>query len=295
VPWGRVRDATPVYQVQVLEQRLLETGTIQRELSRTARERLASLYTTEKEFAFAHSRPSKYFWRELELLLTDDGVLSERGLDAWAVQRLLEPLTIRGAVSRARGFSIGPQVLLSQLQQHSSFANASTTTIFVADTLYSTFESTTPRTEVNEVDNTIFSGLAVDWHQPFGPRWQVDAFSSGLLSESGHVFQLASAFQGVWLIADRWYAQAFVAHDLQAPGSGWDRSPETWDVRYGATLSYFLEDRWTLDLAADQRQLHEPTRYVRDEVFSLGVSYRFSGFLSAPGLFEPMRLTPPGR
>ena len=57
--WGRVRDATPVYQVEVLEQRLLDDSTIVRPLSPAARERLASLYTMEARLAFAHQRPTK--------------------------------------------------------------------------------------------------------------------------------------------------------------------------------------------------------------------------------------------
>jgi len=134
--WGRVRDATPVYQVQVLEQRLLQEGTIQRELSRTARERLASLYTTEAAVAFAHDRPTKYFWRELERLLNDDGVLSERGLDAYAVQRLLEPLTIRaGVLLRARGLSVGPEVVMFQGQSHSSWGATSSNAFYQNGTL----------------------------------------------------------------------------------------------------------------------------------------------------------------
>ena len=43
VSWGRVRDATPVYQAAVLEQRLLEAGTIEHALSQAGRAGLASL------------------------------------------------------------------------------------------------------------------------------------------------------------------------------------------------------------------------------------------------------------
>src|SRR5262245_25769565 len=119
---GRVRDATPVYQVQVLEQRLRTVGTIANALSPAARARLASLYTIEHDLSFAHQRPTKYFWRELERLLREDGVLGEGGLDAYSVQKLLEPLTIvgSGAAARARGFAIGPQVALEKHWLHRS-------------------------------------------------------------------------------------------------------------------------------------------------------------------------------
>jgi hypothetical protein len=294
--WGRVRDATPVYQVQVLEQRLLQEGTIQRELSRTARERLASLYTTEARLAFAHDRPTKYFWRELERLLTDDGVLSERGLDAYAVQRLLEPLTIRGSVLlRFRGLSVGPQVVLFQQQQHVSTGGTSSDAFYVNGTLVNASEMVIPRTETNDRDDFILSGVTVQYHEPFGPRWQVDGVSRALVTEGGEDFLLSTGLQAVWLVADRWYADAKFLHNLRAPGSGWDRKPETWTVVSGASLSYFLEDDWALTLSAQQQQLHDTIFYQRREVFALGVSYRFSGFLNAPGLFEPMRLSPPTR
>ena len=294
--WGRVRDVTPVYQVQVLEQRLLQEGTIQRELSRTARERLASLYTTEGRLAFAHDRPTKYFWRELERLLTDDGVLSERGLDAYAVQRLLEPLTIRGSVLfRARGLSVGPQVVLLQQQSHVSTGSTFSNALYVNGTLANASETVIPRTETNDRNDFILSGVSLRYHEPFGPRWQVDGDSQALVTESGEDFLLSTGLQAVWLVADRWYADAKLAHNLRAPGSGWDRKPETWNLTYGTSLSYFLEDDWAFTLSARQQQRHDTFSYRRQEVFSLGVSYRFSGFLNAPGVFEPMRLTPPTR
>ena len=42
----------------------------------------------------------------------------------------------------------------------------------------------------------------------------------------------------------------------------------------GASLSYFLEDAWTLQLGASQVQDHGPGAYLRHETFSLGVSYQ---------------------
>src|SRR5262249_49937216 len=119
--WGRVRDATPVYQVEVLEERLRETGTLHQPLSRHAREQLAALYTVEGDVAFAHQRPTKYFWRELERILREDGVLDPGGLDAYAVQRLLEPITITGAiVARTAGYTVGPVFHAVTTQFHSA-------------------------------------------------------------------------------------------------------------------------------------------------------------------------------
>ena len=294
--WGRVRDATPVYQVQVLEQRLLDEGTIQRPLSPGARERLAALYTTENRLAFAHQRPTKYFWGELERLLQEDGVLSEGGLNAYSVQRLLEPLTIAGAkIARTRGFSVGPQVTMWMDQSQRSSAFNSSSAFYQNGTLVSASQSTSPRIERFDRFDSIFSGMAVEYHRPFGPRWQVDGLSSVLLSESGKTLLSATVLRGAFLVSDRWFADARVDHDQSAPGSGWDRHSAQWDVTCRASVNYFIEDSWSLGASAVQRQSRGPNGYDRRETFTLGVTWQLAGFLNAPGLFEPMRLTSPAR
>jgi len=290
--WGRVRDATPVYQAQVLEQRLHDLGTIQGALSANARERLAALYTTEARLAFAHQRPTKYFWGELERLLREDGVLGAAGLDAYAVQRLLEPLTITGtAVARTRGFSVGPMVSLRSDQYHDSFGIVSSSAVYHGDTLISSSETTREASYYRRFD-TIQSGVAVDYHRPFGPRWQVDGTSTVTLTESGKSLLASTTLQAVWLVTDRWYAATKVAHDLSAPHVEGHWLADLWTVNCSASLSYFLEDSWALQLGALHQQSNA-SGYDRSESFSLGVTYQFAGFLNAPGLFAPMRLSPP--
>jgi hypothetical protein len=294
--WGRVRDATPVYQAYVLEQRLLELGTIQRELSVGARERLASLYTTEAQLAFAHQRPTKYFWRELERLLREDGVLSEAGLDAYSVQRLLEPLTITGtAVARTAGFSVGPQVFVLTQQTHVSTGSEVSSATYQDGILIASTETTQPRTATNQREDIVVSGLAVEYHRPVGPSWQVDGVSRALLTESGDELLFSTGVGAIWLVTDRWFATAKLNHNLTAPGSGLDRHADQWRIVYGASLSYFLEDSWALQVSAIQTQDHDPVGYNRQESFAIGLTYQLAGFLNAPGLFEPMRLSPPAR
>jgi hypothetical protein len=57
-------------------------------------------------------------------------------------------------------------------------------------------------------------------------------------------------------------------------------------------MNYFLEDAWSLQLGWSGEQ-SEGFGYYRRDSFSLGVSYQLSGWLSAPAVFEPMRLTRP--
>ena len=293
--WGRVRDATPVYQVQVLELRLLDLGTIQRPLSAAARERLAALYTVQSDLSFAHQRPTKYFWGELERLLREDGVLTEAGLDAYAVQRLLEPLTVgRSRFARTRGFSVGPQVMLTKNWRHVSQESSSLDEVFVDDTLFASSTSNQPRTRTNRIDDSILSGASIEYHRPYGMRWQLDAFSRGLISESGERLQGTTTIAASWMVSDRWALLTDGSWSLSAPGHGWDRHVDQWSVNAAASLNYFFEDAWAFQIGANHEQGVRPlSGYTRVDAFSIGVTFQFAGFLNAPGLFQPMRLSPP--
>ena len=290
---GRVRDATPVYQVQVLEQRLLEAGTITHALSPAGRERLAALYTIQFDVAFAHQRPTKYFWQELERILRDDGALAEGGLDAYSVQRLLEPLTIVGSgfVARARGFSFGPQVALTKRWDHSSVQGTSSQSTYDHDTLVTSSEVSVDRRS-NFHDEFILTGLFVDYHRPVGMRWQVDATSRALIPEEGKSIDWTSGAGIHWLVADRWFAAASFRHELFTQGHGSDRRPQWWFVNYGASVNYFLEDAWSFGLGWSGAQTHGYS-FDRRDSFSLGVTYQLAGWLTAPAVFAPMRLSPP--
>ena len=291
---GRVRDATPVYQVQVLEQRLLELGTISSVLSPGGRQRLASLYTIESDVAFAHQRPTKYFWQELERVLRDDGVLGDGGLDAYSVQRLLEPLTIAGSkIARARGFAFGPMVTMDKAWIHSSVEGSSSETYYDHDTVVTaTNISIDRRSDFHR--ETILSGLFVDYHRPLGMRWQVDVSSRALIPQEGQVIDWANQASVDWLVADRWFASALIHHELNAPGHGTERRPESWSVDYAASVNYFLEDAWSFRLGWSGLQ-SSSTYLARQDSFSLGFTYQFAGWLSAPDVFAPMRLSPPSR
>ena len=295
VSWGRVRDATPVYQVQVLEQRLLDMGTITRPLSTHAREQLASLYTVQSDVSFAHQRPTKYFWRELERLLTEDGVLGPAGLDAYAVQRLVEPISVgnKGLISRARGFAVGPQVMLSKSWTHNSGESANRSAVFFNDTLFNSSEFVVPRTRTDEHSESILSGAFVDYHHPFGMRWQVDGTSQGLLSESGATLSANSTLRATWQVADRWFITGGLHHVLTAPGHGLDRRVNQWRINGDASVNYFFEDAWAFQLGYTHQQMKTPSAYSRQDGYTLGVTFQFAGWLYAPGLFAPMRLSPP--
>lgn len=290
---GRVRDATPVYQAQVLETRLRSLGTLQRELSAHARDQLVALYTVEPQLAFAHDRPTKYFWRELERVLREDGALAPDGLDAFAVQRLLEPLTIRNPYARPRGWFVGPQVAVTTLRVHTSTAFVTSSALYQSDTLTSATETRNPRRRTNRRSDLIASGFGAEYHRPLGMRWQADGATRLFLTERGETASLRTSLALAWLVADRWLATTGFSQALEAPGHGLERKPQQWSTLYKTQVSYFLEDDWSLDLTWTMDQDHERSFYVRHEGFTIVVNRRLAGRFAAPGVVEPMRLSPP--
>ena len=95
---GHPRDVTGVYGAQVIASRLAAMGLLAHPLSAAASGRLARLLTVAGDFAAAHERPARYFWREVERVLREDGALAEGALDAYSTLRLVEPAFGRRAV-----------------------------------------------------------------------------------------------------------------------------------------------------------------------------------------------------
>ena len=119
VVFGRVRDATAVYEVVVLEDRLREAGVIGRALSPAARERLAAITYERFALGTVRERPARTVWGAIEQVLRDDGALVDAGLDGYSIFRAVEPYfgpslgvdatgLPKSPVLRQRGAMIGP-------------------------------------------------------------------------------------------------------------------------------------------------------------------------------------------
>jgi hypothetical protein len=302
---GRIRDATVIQDVHVLEQRLRETGAISRSLSNTAREKLAALYYVTPFFSAAHERPDRYVWREVERLLRADGVLSGHGLDPYSVLRAKEPYLYR--VTRLRGWFLGP--IVEGQHQHSveRFEDYAWISRYnELDDLVPYWSSFEARRFVTSRDG-MNAGALAQFGRPVGWRWQFDLRSQVMTpvrpGERGLV--ASSGATATWLVADRWEAQAFCSHARQwlAPRGGLPLRDDSWDVRAGAELGWYLEDRVRVSASIVQAQsrdyyYREPRpggpqyinrTYLRDTRFFLGITYRFLGRLDAPGLMGPAR------
>jgi hypothetical protein len=63
---GRVRDASPVFDIYVLEKRLRDLGVLTRELKPEARVRLAQVWVAGADHTVIRDRPHSSFWQDIE-------------------------------------------------------------------------------------------------------------------------------------------------------------------------------------------------------------------------------------
>jgi hypothetical protein len=288
---GQVRDATPVQQAHELEARLLRTGALTRALSDEARQKLAALYAVGGDLGRAHERPEKYFWRELERVLREDGALAPGSLDAYDVLRLFEPISpAKGTFFRRTGFFVGPAVTVATNRDHATFERTQSATFYTADTVVATASSSFQETE-NFRSDVLFTSFQAEFHRPLNPRWQLDSWSSVGIRESGEFPFVQNALSLGYLHADRWLG--IVRADQSAQAIGHSRHLDRWDVNLGGELYYFLEDSWALRFVANERQSRAPGRFDRRGDFALSLTWIVSGLFEAPGLVGAMRPTPP--
>lgn len=288
---GHVRNAGPVHRAQVLEARLLETGALTRPLSGQARDRLAALYSVESGLNFAHERSAKYFWRELERILREDGALASGSLDAWSVQRLLERLSLgrSQSVTRWTGYFVGPSVSVTTVRDHRTRSDSYSNIQYVADTVWATTSDRRHSTVNTRLDD-VFVSLGAEFHRPLDPRWQLDASSTFGIRESGEFPTFGNSLSLAYIVTDRWFGVVSASHS--ASGVGHSRRPDLWSAGLSAELVYFLEDAWALSLRGSEGQFRDAVGFRRNGGFSLGVTWIVSGFFAAPGIVGAMRPSP---
>lgn len=296
---GRVRDATVVMDVHVLEERLLEAGAIAAPLSPATRARLAKVLLAGGAIDAAHERPDRFYWREVERVLREEGALGANGLDAYSVMRAREGYA-PGSVSRMRG-AYGGLLLEAEhahVVEHRQFEYEWRR--LLGDSLVSNYgEESGSRSSIG-ADN-VFVGVQGEAHLPVGWRWQFDASGSAAVTVSSQDRGLNTATQlsAYWIVADRWRAGILFAssrHYLYHDNAPPPYPRDGWETQAAGFASYFIEDHLTLDAqlgSTQQSRDSVPYRYYYlDHRFTLGLTYRFLGRFDAPGLMEPMRPLP---
>jgi hypothetical protein len=306
---GRVRDATPVYEIHVLEQRLLQTGALTRPLSSAARQQLAALFSLRGSYGSFRERPARFLWKEVERIVGEDGALAAGGLDAYSVLRAGEPV-YGGAgsgrdglpsslIARLRGFFVG--AVLADFHQQQIDRNDQSQ--FRQDVVNDTLQPPSDLTQSQRYEahfDRVLAGPSVEFHRPIGDRWQFDATGKALFptrkEDKGLLVNHSGSVTGV--LADRWLASLFLT---QSRSLSRHASPlgdvidfDDWGWSYGLSWNYYLEDRLSLQFVISESQAkhgsYQYSSHQRSAGLNLGLTYRFLGRYQAPGILEPANI-----
>ncbi len=305
--YGRVRNASGVYEARVLEQRLLASGALTRPLGADARSRLAALMYARYDVLLVHDRPATIVWKEIADILRADGALRDGALAPGDAFTLVEPLAVgRGSrdaallpvspLVRARG-ALASLVVSARTQNdvRRTTGTDSYHTLY-ADTLtYEVFYRSGSRTAT--AASVVATGVSAEYHRPIGLAFQLDGSTELLFDSQPHrrgVSSASSASVG-WIVEDRWLATGTLRHQRELH---WYKSStpwrDEWAVDCRGTLSYFVTDHVSASLSATETQTrvfdvsHGPfygsPQRRRTGTLTLGLAYRFAGYANIAGL-----------
>jgi hypothetical protein len=314
--WGRVRSATGIYDALVLEQRLRETGALTRPLSSQGRQRLADVLYLRGSLDTVRERPGRTLWREIERVLAEDGALEAGGLDPYSVLRAAEPhlgasrpLTSDGVpispVPRLTGYFAGVRLL----DRHSNSVqrmDAATSFQTIQNGVVIDSGSSTFASRVSQPQDFVDCGPTAEFHRPLDARWQIDAFGDariGLRAEDNYLVGDGSASLA-WLAADRWTASASTSYTWTDDDRTEGATPgDYWAWAANLNVDWYLEDRTSITFSAGMNQgwiRGDPSApagpaahiFVRNMTTSIGLNYRFTGWIATPGFFPAGAASP---
>jgi hypothetical protein len=297
---GRIRDATGVFSVQVLEQRLKATGRLLRPLSPGARQRLAQLFAVSPLMGDAHDRPGRFFWGNVEHILREDGAITDGTLDAYSLIRLLEPSSLGFRYTRLAGWHVSPRYVLVLARGHADHDEGSLSLLTDGGVpVFDLHSESHSRTKLDQTSGR--AQLVAEYQRPWGMRWQARIVST--LSYGDGASRLASVTGGYsvdHLVADRWLISGSLSHEVNSVRRGGARVHPTWSLLGIVQAQYFVEDSWSLSASYRHVQSRgenvyfQPTytRFDRFNDFRLGLTYRPVGRFEAPWLGVSERLTP---
>jgi hypothetical protein len=323
---GRVRDASPVYDIYVLEKRLRDLGVLTGELKPDTRRRLAQVWVAGTDHTIIRDRPHKYFWQDVERILREDGALREEGLDAYSAYRIAEsyrsggssvspdkwpsPPSLGGAFGRFRrdcGWFVG--LVAAGEHEHHIERRFTRAREQEADSgVYSLDTSHSASARFEDHDDAFRFGPQLEFHRPLGWPLQLDVVSTILFPQNNtsKAIDAQSSLTLTYLVADRWVASGVVRHqrfieEHSYPRYDWQERTDSWSVSVGAGVQYFVEDRLSLILSLshsqghtirEERDVDPAVFYGRSNAAMLGISYDFLGVLEAPGLIPRATLPP---
>ena len=291
---GRVRGVTGVFTARLLLERLRVDGRLEREPSPSTARELAELFYLSDAFSAAHELPQKFFWREVERVLKEDGALGTAGFDAFDLLHGLDPLVVAsGRFMRYAGWQGGPLLQYEHAHEILHRTDWQVFTITRDDTLIQFENSFRGAGRSSSSDDNVIAGAFAEWHRPMGLRTQLDLSGDASFAVGGsdERTEIRSAASIGHLVGERWFLAASARH-LRLVGTGTEPA-DLWQTTAELSARYFLEDRWSLSLALSQFQYRPGpsgfnSTFQRENRLEIGLGYRRGAF-DAPGLIDPVR------
>jgi hypothetical protein len=319
IGWGRLRDVSSVYDVFLFDQRLQECGALTRPLTAESKQKLINLVYIRSDYKGVHDRPNRFFWKEIQSILEQDGGLKAGGLDAYALYRIAEPyfqqLNSNGYYGsygstmsnfyRERGYFVGPVVL--ETHRHGiERLTVNTTTTYRDDS--TRIEKNRTYTHRDDSYDLFMIGLKAEGSLPVGMRLQLHGEAAAYLPQNDvdKAMDVRSSATATYLIADRWLASCQWTQNRSIEkvqsGNSARYYANSWSVSASAGINYYLEDNLSMSLSWQHSQSHrantqvdsqigyEQSGYSRNNSVFLGFSYTILGKLTAPGIASSSKL-----
>jgi hypothetical protein len=305
--FGRVRNATGVYDARVLEQRLREMGALSHPLSAEARRRLIALMYLRYDYDAFRERSGKSLWERVEEMLREDGAIADSGVDARAIQRAGE-----SEVSRAvspDGLPRSPVLRLTGgyfageiTDQHRNFLARTDASLSAQQIL-----GGVPQPPITGDFNSrseqpfdlVMAGGVARYDRPLGDRWP--------LRRGGRVWPLRPRLtasgqlqrRGDVLVSDRWFATLYwfksrsVRRDADTDHAGRfvaGQYGRRHVVPRGSSAARGGHHRLPVQSGAPNFGFNSPSS-TGPSKSPVALTYRFMGSFAAPGLWPP-RISP---
>lgn len=300
---GRLRSLNGAHDAWTIEARLAANGRLAHPLSDTARTRLAQLSYARGGLSSAHERSSKYYWREVERILREDGALAGTSIDAYVLLRLFEPWTRNSSLRRARGYTVMLSATLKEEHGHSDLDDFGQTVVRTNGVPFASSGFRSSQRNRRDTDD-VLGGLQLEYQRPVGHRGQIGAATRARYGGGRkRITEVLSLAEAGWEIADRWSASSTIRQSLDNERIEGEAIPPSWRVDCRNSLEYWLEDSWSFALSyslTQSKKRFQPrpigfSSYSRDAQVTIGIEWRPAGRFDAPGLGISERFSPGSR
>ncbi len=291
--WGRVRNASGVYWAYEVERKLHELGRLSGDLSPETKRKLAEFAYTSSQYGVQHDRSSKYYWQEVEKIVTSDAAF-QGPLDAYALYRLSD--YFHSGISHWKGIRGGLYARTGHtnhmaFETRDDFQTSRYDTTIYHDT--TSFGSNT----ITERSDELLIGPGVQGYFPLSYSWQINLDSRlerrVLPSDDG--FGFSSYLSVEHLLFDRLSVRYAVEH-LRWLADSKDRNRSrgsSWAIDNELRAEYYVEDHVNIGCSVNYFQYRfenyvpnldsqdDPVRFSRGLNYSLNISYRLHGSAGA--------------